>query len=196
MRSMLAAAGLLLTLPGIAAAVTLGGSWSVSGSALSDPGLVVTTRPAPGGQFVLSLEDGRAASVDLFRLWTLEGSVGADDRVARLLDVSFGFSGPDLSGSGTVRGTTVGHRELGLQWGSVDWAAPLALDLGGGTLSVTLEDTVFNGGILGLSPGSRLGADVRATFLYTTPVPLPAGAGLILAGLAALGLLARRRRPA
>jgi hypothetical protein len=175
---------------GAAAAATFTGSWELSGSALADPGLVVAAGP-DGGSFAFDLAGGQSTSFSLFRLWSPEGSVGSDDLVPRGLEVRFGLSG---GASGAVAGTTAGHRLLGLQWGSVDWREPLALDLGdGGILSVALDDAVFNAGFLGLAGGESFGADVQATFSYTAPVPLPAGAGLLLLGLGALGLLAMRR---
>jgi hypothetical protein len=184
-------AAVLMLAPGAAAAATFAGSWEVSGSALADPGLVVAAG-ADGGSFAFELAGGQSTSFSLFRLWSPEGSVGADDLVPRGLEVRFGLSG---GVGGTVAGTTAGHRLLGLQWGSVDWREPLALELGdGGVLSVALDDAVFNAGFLGLAGGRGLGADVRATFSYAAPVPLPAAAGLLLAGLGALGLLAAGRR--
>ena len=72
----------------------------------------------------------------------------------------------------------------------------MLLDVGTGVLSVELEDTRFNAGFLSLAKGEPWGSDVRATFSYTSPVPLPAGFGLIAAGVAALGLLGIRRRTA
>jgi hypothetical protein len=190
----LMAAVVLLTAPGAVSAATFAGSWEVSGSALADPGLVVATTPDGGGSFAFELAGGQSTSFSLFRLWSPEGSVGSDDLVPGALDVRFRLSG---GASGVVTGTTAGHRLLGLQWGSADWREPLALDLGdGGVLSVVLDDAVFNAGFLALGRGEGYGADVRATFSYVAPVPLPAGAGLLLIGLGALGLLAAGRRPA
>ena len=48
MRHLIAAAVLAVALPGAASALTFNGSWNVSGSALSDPDLVIRTSPASG----------------------------------------------------------------------------------------------------------------------------------------------------
>jgi hypothetical protein len=191
LRKSIAAAMLMLAASGAASAATFSGSWEVAGDALKDPGLVVAASPAGGDSFSFELGDGQSTSFSLFRLWTPEGSVGADDLAPRGLGVRFALSGGP---SGTLTGSAQGHRLLGLQWGSVDWDAPLALTLGdGGILSVGLDDGAFNPGLGRLSGGERFGADLRATFSYAAPVPLPPAAGLALLGLAALGLLARRR---
>jgi MYXO-CTERM domain-containing protein len=188
-RVMAAALALALT-AAPAGAVTVGGTWSVSGPALADPGLVVATS-APSGGFSLSLERGQSATLDLFRLWTPEAAVGADDRVARGLSVAFALEG---GGAGTIAGTSAGHRGLGMAWGTLDWAAPLSLEVaGGGTLSIALDDTAFNAGFVKLAPGARFGSDVQATFSYVAPVPLPPAGALLLAALAASGLVRRRR---
>jgi hypothetical protein len=192
LKGLMAAAALALVAPGAASAVTFGGSWGVSGSALSDPGLVVRTSPA--GAFSLDLASGESASFNLFRIWSPEADVGSDDLAARGLSVGFELTSHDAGGA--ISGTTAGHKRRGLQWGSVDWSAPLLLDVGTGVLSVELEDTGFNTGFLSLAKGKPWGSDVRATFSYASPVPLPAGFGLVAAGMAALGLLGFRRRTA
>jgi hypothetical protein len=183
------AAGLLLLVPAAASAVTFSGTWQASGSALADPGLVVAARGAPA--FSLRLDPGQSATLPLFRIWTPEAAVGADDLVPRRLDVGIRL---DRGGAGSIAGTTAGHRLAGLQWGSIDWRAPLSLAVEGGTLSVSLEDTIFAPGLLGLGRGAAAGADVRANFRYVAPVPLPPGLGLALLACAALGLVRRRAR--
>jgi hypothetical protein len=186
-----AAAFLAVASPGLAGAATFSGTWDVSGSALRDPGLVISTTPrAESGRPVsFNLGDGESTSFKLFRIWTRETSVGADDLVPSELSVGFDFDGA----RGDVEGTTLGHRALGIQWGSVDWTAPLVLDVGGGLLSVELENAGFNRGAFGLSEGERWGSDVKATFSYTAPVPLPPGFGLLVVGLGALGAVRLRR---
>jgi hypothetical protein len=187
---LLTAALLALALPGAAAAATFSGTWNVGGDALRDPGLVISTTPRAerGGAVSFSLGDGQSTSLNLFRIWTREASVGADDLVPRGLSAGFDFG----EASGAVEGTTRGHRGLGLQWGSVDWTAPLVLDVGGGRLSVELENAGFNRGAFGLSDGERWGSDVKATFSYTAPVPLPPGLALLMSGLGALGAVRLR----
>ncbi|WP_297970251.1 VPLPA-CTERM sorting domain-containing protein [uncultured Amaricoccus sp.] len=193
MKHLIPAAIAAILLAPAASAATFTGTWGVSGSALADPGLVVRTS-APGG-FSFDLADGQTTSFDLFRIWTDEGDVGADDTAPRALDVAFYLG----SASGTLGGTTRGHGGF-FQWGSVDWSAPLLLDVGSGVLSIALQNATFNGGVLGLWDGAKHGADVSASFSYAerapAPVPLPAGFGLIALGMGALGLASRRRQPA
>lgn len=190
---MVAAAALAFLLPGAASALTFTGNYNVSGSALSDPGLVVEIAPNPG-TFSFDLDSGQSTTFNIFDIWTNEGSVGSDDRVPQGLAVNFNLLTP--TGSGVLGGESVASGLI-RQHGSVDWASPVQIALGnGGTLSVALSDATFNWGTFGLTPGQRNGADVFATFTYTSPsaVPLPAGLGLILAGMGAIGAAGYRRR--
>jgi hypothetical protein len=192
LKTWIAAVALGLALPGAVSAATFSGSWNVSGSALSDPGLVVAASGSPS--FSFDLDSGQSTSFDLFRIWSPEADVGSDDMAPRSLDVGFDLSSHGAGGS--VAGTTAGHKFLGFQWGSVDWDQPLDIDVGHGTLSVALADTGFNTGFFGLLKGEDFGSNVKATFSYTAPapVPLPAGLGLIAAACGALGLAGVRRR--
>jgi hypothetical protein len=196
-RHRLFAVVLALAFPGAAFAVTVQGSWGLGGDALSGAGLEVrTSRQA--GAFDVDLAEGAETRFRLFRIWTDESDVGADDRVAASLVA--GFDLPTFGRGGSVAGGVRGREALPFQWGTLDWQAPLELDLGGGTLSIRLSDEAFGHGLLGLSRGRRSGADVFARVSYTagtaSPVPLPAGLPLVLAGLGLLGLLARRRSAA
>lgn len=194
MKYLVAIAALALAVPGMASALTFTGNYTVSGSALSDPGLVVEVAPNPG-TFSFSLDSGQSTTFNIFDIWTNEGSVGSDDRVPQGLAVNFSLLTP--TGAGTLGGESVASG-LVRQYGQVDWSGPLSIALSdGGTLSVALSDATFNWGTFGLNPGQRNGADVFATFTYTSPsaVPLPAGLGLLIAGMSALGVAGYRRRP-
>jgi hypothetical protein len=195
LKHLICAALLAATLPAAASSATFTGSWSASGSALSDPGLVVQTS-TPGG-ISFDLLDGQSTTFDLFRIWTDEADVGPDDTAERSLDIAFDISSHGASGA--LAGVTRGHASF-FQWGSIDWSAPLALDVGTGTLSIVLGGAHFNGGILSLWKGYKHGADVEATFSYAehtpAPVPLPAGFGLLALGMGALGAASRRRKAA
>lgn len=197
LKHLIAAAALALALiPGVASALSFNGTFGVSGSALSDPGLVVKTHPGTG-PFWFDLDVGQSKTVKLFDIWTDENSIQSDDRDPKSLDVAFNLLNP--AGNGTLAGTSVANGYV-LQYGSVDWNNPLKLSFGkGGILSVVLNDATFNGGIFGLDEGWKNGATIKATFTYDqspSAVPLPAGLGLIAAGMGALGVAARRRKAA
>ncbi len=190
----LVAAALACLLPGAASALTFTGNYTVTGSALTDPGLVVEVAPNPG-TFSFDLDSGQSTTFNIFDIWTSETAVNSDDRVPQSLAVNFNLLSP--TGTGILGGESVASGLI-LQYGSVDWSSPLQIALSdGGTLSIALSDATFNWGLFGLTPGQRNGADVFATFTYTSPsaVPLPAGLGLLIAGMGALGAAGYRRRP-
>jgi len=184
---------LLLALPAAASAVTVQGAWSLGGEALTGAGLQVRfSRQA--GDLDLDLADGAEARLRLFRIWTDESDVGADDRVATALTAMFSL--PAIGAGGSVSGHVSGREATGLQWGNVGWDAPLQVAVGGGMLSILLSDQSFGRGILGLARGRQNGADVFARLSYAagptvSPVPLPAGLPLALTGLGVLRLLRR-----
>ncbi len=177
-------------------AATISGDFSLSGSAFAPPGLVIST-DRTSGNFSQTLNVGQSVTFNLFRLWTNESRIKADDRIADTLIAQFSL--PAYGATGAVSGSTVGNSFFFniLQWGTVSWAQPLVLNFGrGGAVQIALNNAAFNVGLFGLSPGSRYGANINATMtLISEPaaVPLPA-AGLLLAGaLGALGLKRRRR---
>ena len=199
MRHLIAAAVLGVALPGAASALTFNGAWNISGDALTDPGLVIKTSPA-SGSFSFDLDDGESTSFKIFRIWTDEGNVGDDDWAANDIFANFTINGA----SGSLAGTVKGHKAYAFPiffpaWGSVDWANPLQLNLGTGILSVALTGVEhFNKGLFGLERGEAHGGKVYASFSYKetspAPVPLPAGLGLIAAGIGALGFFGIRRK--
>jgi len=199
LKHFIAAAALAAALPGAASALSFSGTYGVSGSAFSDPGLVIQTAPS-NGSYAFNLDVGQSTTVKLFDIWTNENSVGSDDTVPQSINVGFDMTDPVSTGN--VSGSTVGNSLLfGLfQSGSVSWDGPLQLAFGkGGILSVMLNNATFNDGVFGLDEGQRHGAGIKATFTYEqspSAVPLPAGLGLMAAGVGALGAAARRRKAA
>lgn len=185
-------------LPAAVGAATFTADWSVDANA-SDPGLVVGVYPG-AGTFSADLEVGESFTGKLFRIWTDETTVNADDRVATPISVSFGFTSPDIFG-GVVTGETVGRSFLGIiQHGELTWDAPLTLNFGAGgsgQVTLALADAMFNTGLFGLSDGKKWGADVYGTLTYNvSPVPLPAALPLLLGGIALIGAVSRRRQTA
>lgn len=200
MRKLLAALALAaIAAPGIAPAATFSGTFDISGDAFSDPGLVVKTLPK-SGPFSVDLNLGEWKSVKLFRIWTDESDVGADDKVPNAISVLFDVLSHGTSGS--LGGTVTGYEGI-FEWGEVTWNNPLTLNFGpggSGQLSIWLTSAIFNKGLLGLKEGKKHGADIYAEFKYEREpqvIPLPAGLLLVLTGTGAVGLLAlARRRPA
>ena len=199
LKNLLAVAALALALPAAASAATFTGTFNVTGSALADPGLVVRTA-ANTNPYGFDLDDGESTSVNLFRIWTDEVAVNDDDRQHSMVDVNFDVNGATGTLSGASYGANGGLFNL-FEGGSVDWANPLALDVGTGTLTVRLfssllsSSTDFNWGFIDPAEGYKHGADVYANFSYeAAPVPLPAGLALILSGLGALGFFGTRRK--
>lgn len=175
-----------------ATAATFTGSFNLSGSAFTDPGLVVNANPI-GGPTSFNLNVGQSTTFNLFDIWTDETSVQYDDTIAQSIFASFTLIQPVASGA--VSGVTDGHWGL-LQYGSLNWGGPLMLAFGnGGLLSITLSNETFNTGLFGLFPGYHKGATVTATATYVAaPVPVPAAGFLLAGGLGVMALMRRRRK--
>ena len=185
----------LLTSTVAAAAVTFNGNFSLSGSSFSEPGLRVQTS-AQTGAFNFNLTSGQSVTFDLFNIWTDENRVNGNN--TRTSNLVADFMLTSFGASGSVNGTTTGTSVLGLmQYGSVDWTAPLTLNLNnGGRLTIALSDETFNLGLLRLSSGINWAATVQATATYVAPgaVPLPASGMLLAGALAGVAAFRRRRR--
>ncbi len=155
------------------------------------------TSPAGNGTFSFDLNDGEATSQKLFRIWTDESDVSGADTTPQDLAVDFNVNG----GTGPLTGSVQGHSQwkfiFNSQWGSLDWGSPIELDVGTGILSIALSSIdKFNEGLYGLNSGKKHGGDVYADFSYSaspSQVPLPAGLGLALLGMSALGFFGVRR---
>jgi hypothetical protein len=177
-------------------AVSFSGSFALSGSAFTDPGLVIET-DRMSGPIALDLEYGETQVTPLFDIWTDETAVNADDTVPQSLRVRFSFT--EQGADGEIGGETVGVRAFRglIQYGRIVWENPLVLTFGASQLSIELSDAVFNAGLFGLGGGERNGASIGASFTLVgapTPVPVPASIAFLAMALAGFGALSLRRR--
>lgn len=175
-------------------ATTFEGSFTVSGDAFTDPGLVINVDPDYGtGSF--DLDVGESITFDLFTIWTDETFVNFDDTIPQSIDVAFNLTSPEADG--VLDGGSRGFGGI-VQFGAVAWDNPLVLEFGnGGEIEFSLSNETFNWGLFGLGEGEKYGATVQLTAYYTVaPVPLPAAGGLLIAGIGGLAALRRRRKAA
>ena len=178
-------------------AATFNGGFEVSGTALSDPGLVIEVDPV-AGLFSHDLEVGESATFDLFDIWTNEVAVNYDDTIPQTLEVAFNFTDPVTSGF--LDGETSGFYGV-VQYGMVTWDNPLLFNFGSddsGILALTLSEEFFNYGLFGTNAGQQFGATVEATLTYIqAPVlatPVPAALPLFATALAGIGFVGWRRK--
>jgi hypothetical protein len=188
-----------------AGATEFKGDWSITDLQTSDPGLVVQTTATSG---LFDIPDGLltqtspSTNIDLFKIYTTEGSVESDDtQGGQGIAVTFDFSLPAV-GSTTISGDTFGSKTFfgviqngNLVWdngglGQFTWG-------NGGVLDITLNGGTFDTGLFGLHGGSKSGLDVQATFDWKSdPVPEPASWALMIGGFGLTGAALRRRRMA
>lgn len=206
-RSIIAAASLAalsISATSAFAATTFDGGYTETHNT-SDPGLIINTK-AINSNFSFDLDQGQSTSVQLFKIFTNETSVNADDLASKVIDVEFAFTAPDAFGGG-VSGTTSGQTAPLLflqgffQDGVVTWAnnGNAVLDFGnGGELGVHLNDATFNsGGFFGLDGGKKFAATITADFTElkaASAVPEPATWATMMVGLFGVGAVLRRSK--
>ena len=202
----LALAGLACTtvLAAPAFAVTFSGDYTISSN--SGTGLIVNTSKVGdlGTGFSLDNVGDSYSYTPLFKIWTPESDVGADDLVAKPISVAFSFLSPESFG-GNVNGGTVGQSQL---WGIVQNGLVSWDNLGvqtfafgnGGQLQVKLDNYVqFGNGLFGLTDKK---GKVGATFTLLSNsapggaggVPEPANWAMMIAGFGMIGGAMRSRR--
>lgn len=196
----LAAGVALALLASQAEALTFTGSYTVSplntngvnGLALATSDLT----PGPGRNFTFELNTvGESVAVNLFRLYTPETFIQADDEVPAPLSIAFNFVG---GSSGSLHGETRGYVSGNFHNAGLSWQSESQLLFGnGGVLNLAANPAFFNGGENGTTPGIGAGYDVFVFFrLDNAPgaVPEPATWALMIGGFGLAGAALRSRK--
>ena len=201
----LAAGGLVLA-ASQAQATVFAGNWQLTTYDNSDPGLVLGVQNLSPSAFSVDLGVTDPQSIKLFKLYTDETSVNADDLVASPISLTFTFTAPTPNnGPIVVGGNTQGYATFfGLvQGGKLTWAnnGQAQLTYGGnntGLMTLGVNGGVFNEGIGGLTEGNNKKAlTVKATFDWDhdpSAVPEPATWAMMIGGFGMAGAAIRRRK--
>ncbi|OJY60870.1 MAG: hypothetical protein BGP16_13160 [Sphingobium sp. 66-54] len=182
-----------------AQATTFTGSYTVNADANENGGLGIQT--ANLFDLVAGFDLTSAApskTVDLFRIWTNEGAINADDFNARDISVDFAFTLPSAA-NGSIPGQTVGDADWFFGWvnesGVLTWSDSKVFSFANGTqLQVELQDATFNWGLIDLREGYKHGANVKATFTLLPAVPEPATWAMMVVGFGLAGGILRSRK--
>ena len=194
-----ALAAATLAIAASAHATSFTGDYRVDKVNTSDPGLVVGVHDLPGAVNFNLDAVGDKATVKLFKLFTAETSVDADDLKSKPIWVGFDLTALGLGAvtGADLTGSTVGQKLLlGLvQGGAVNWGAGKVYDFGdGGQILVTLNNATFDQGAFAPRGGLDRAATITATFtLISASVPEPATWALMIGGFGLAGAALRRR---
>lgn len=187
------------------------GSWSLE-YLNADPGLVLQVQPInPTFNFALSPDDPNTAqneelkTLSLFKLYTNETSVNADDLIASPIKLTFNFSAPTPNTVDPITGVTSGYSEFFgyIQGGKLTWAnnGVTQLHFGNGLtglMTIKVNGGEYNeGGFWSTDEGISEALTVKAKFDWdrdATAVPEPATWALMLGGFGLAGTALRRRR--
>lgn len=183
-----------------AQATTFAGDYTVNADANENNGLGIQTANLFNLAAGFDLTSATPSkTVDLFRIWTKEGAINADDFNARDISVDFAFTLPSAA-SGSIPGQTVGDADwFFLGWvnesGVLTWSDSKVFSFGDGTqLQVELQDATFNWGLIDLHDGYKHGANVKATFTLLPAVPEPTTWAMMVVGFGLAGGILRSRK--
>ena len=178
----------------------MGADSTVTGPALTDPGLVMEFKiNADLGSYLFDVAEGASSGSFLFAtFWTNEGTINwGEDNVPQSLTANVDFDSPDLLG--TVNGSSNGDRDLIGFWSgwNISWTSPVTIDYGnGGSFELSLSEA--SAGNDWFHGPDGVSANVYATITNqndpTAPVPEPSTMLLFGAGLAGLVGYSRRRQ--
>jgi hypothetical protein len=199
-------AATVIALPTFAHAIPFTGTYEITQlneSAFTPLSLGVTTNPGPNTPTAFSFELQPPTSNiilpdPLFSITTFaEGSINVNDAIIPgAIEVAFSITSPNNDGPVTVTGST--NADLQVLFnpfdniGRLSWNDPVYFNFGpqlDGIVELDLTDTTFNIG----HPGNVGGI---ARLQQEATIPEPATLAVIGAGLAGIGLAARRRRAA